>query len=153
MKRPSTCSRRLPRTGSNFTKVIRISLSCCGRTGAGLPHLLFAPLCPPNKKRCAHSTDAERGSGRGWRQCSILNGAPHPNAALLWARWAISEEGQNIYAQAGETPAHPNVEPTEKTRPAAIYLLSATDHPSHESTELQCDPRILEVFLDGYLAG
>ena len=86
------------------------------------------------------------GVGEVGGSVSILNGAPHPNAALLWARWAISEEGQNIYAQAGETPAHPNVEPTEKTRPAAIYLLSATDHPSHESTELQCDPRILEVF-------
>jgi hypothetical protein len=35
----------------------------------------------------------------------------HPNAALLWARWATSEEGQKVYAQAGETPSHPNVEP------------------------------------------
>jgi ABC-type Fe3+ transport system substrate-binding protein len=67
------------------------------------------------------------GVGEVGGSVSILNGAPHPNAALLWARWAISEEGQNIYAQAGGTPAHPNVEPTEKTRPAAIYLLSATE--------------------------
>jgi ABC-type Fe3+ transport system substrate-binding protein len=48
---------------------------------------------------------------------SILKGAPHPNAALLWARWAISEEGQRVYAQAGETPAHPNVEPNRKVSP------------------------------------
>ena len=46
-----------------------------------------------------------------------LKGALHPNTALLWARWAISGERQKIYAQAGETPAHPKVEPTEKTRP------------------------------------
>lgn len=59
---------------------------------------------------------------------SIVKGAPHPNAALLWARWAISEEGQRVYAQAGETPAHPNVAPLEKVRPAAAYMLSINDH-------------------------
>ena len=58
---------------------------------------------------------------------SILRGGPHPNAALLWARWAISEEGQRVYAQAGETPAHPNVEPLEKVRPAAAYMLTIDD--------------------------
>ena len=49
------------------------------------------------------------------------------DAALLWARWAIGEEGQRIYAQAGETPAHPNVEPLENVRPAAAYMLSIED--------------------------
>jgi iron(III) transport system substrate-binding protein len=58
---------------------------------------------------------------------SILRNAPHPNAALLWARWAIGDEGQRVYAQAGETPAHPNVEPLEKVRPAAAYMLSIDD--------------------------
>jgi iron(III) transport system substrate-binding protein len=57
----------------------------------------------------------------------VLRGAPHPNAALLWARWAISEEGQKVYAQAGETPAHPKVEPLEKIRPAAPYMLTIDD--------------------------
>lgn len=57
----------------------------------------------------------------------VLRGAPHPNAALLWARWAISEEGQKVYAQAGETPAHPKVEPLEKIRPANPYMLSIDD--------------------------
>ena len=33
-------------------------------------------------------------------------------------------EGQRVYAEAGETPAHPNVEPLEKVRPAAAYMLS-----------------------------
>jgi ABC-type Fe3+ transport system substrate-binding protein len=45
----------------------------------------------------------------------------------LWARWAVSEEGQRVYAEAGETPAHPNVEPLEKVRPAAAYMLSIDD--------------------------
>ncbi|HEX5021110.1 MAG TPA: extracellular solute-binding protein [Candidatus Binatia bacterium] len=57
----------------------------------------------------------------------VLKGAPHPNAALLWARWAISEEGQKVYAQAGETPAHPKVEPLEKIRPATPYMLTIDD--------------------------
>jgi iron(III) transport system substrate-binding protein len=58
---------------------------------------------------------------------SILKGAPHPDAALLWARWAISEEGQRVWAQAGETPAHPQVEPLEKVRPTATYMLTIDD--------------------------
>jgi iron(III) transport system substrate-binding protein len=57
----------------------------------------------------------------------VMRGAPHPNAALLWARWALSEEGQRAYAQAGETPAHPKVEPLEKIRPAAPMMLSIDD--------------------------
>jgi len=95
-----------------------------------------APVCftcyshhfaPRIKKGAPIQPMLSEGVGEVGGSVSILNGAPHPNAALLWARWAISEEGQKIYAQAGETPAHPNVEPTEKTRPAAIYLLSATE--------------------------
>jgi len=58
---------------------------------------------------------------------SVLRGAPHPNAGLLWARWAISEEGQRAWAQGGETPAHPNVEPLERVRPAAPYMLTIDD--------------------------
>lgn len=58
---------------------------------------------------------------------AILKGAPNPNAAMLWARWVISEEGQRMYAQAGETPAHPKVEPLEKVRPDKPYMLSVGD--------------------------
>ncbi|HXG52365.1 MAG TPA: extracellular solute-binding protein [candidate division Zixibacteria bacterium] len=58
---------------------------------------------------------------------SILKGAPHPNAAMLWARWALSEEGQKVWAEAGETPAHPKVEPQEKVRPATAYMLTVDD--------------------------
>jgi iron(III) transport system substrate-binding protein len=58
---------------------------------------------------------------------AIFKGAPHPHAALLWARWAISEEGQRAYAEAGETPTHPKVEPKEKTRPVNSYMLTVND--------------------------
>ena len=57
----------------------------------------------------------------------VMKGAPHPNAALLWARWAVSEEGQKVYADAGETPAHPKVEPLEKIRPTSSLMLSIDD--------------------------
>ena len=57
----------------------------------------------------------------------VMKGAPHPNAALLWVRWAVSEEGQKAYAQAGETPAHPKVEPLEKIRPTTPYMLTIDD--------------------------
>jgi iron(III) transport system substrate-binding protein len=67
----------------------------------------------------------------------VMKGAPHPNAALLWVRWAVSEEGQKAYAQAGETPAHPKVEPLEKIRPTTPYMLTIDDvreFPKYEKT-------------------
>jgi len=67
----------------------------------------------------------------------VMKGAPHPNAALLWVRWVVSEEGQKAYAQAGETPAHPKVEPLEKIRPTASYMLTIDDvreFPKYEKT-------------------
>jgi iron(III) transport system substrate-binding protein len=67
----------------------------------------------------------------------VMKGAPHPNAALLWVRWAVSEEGQKVYAQAGETPAHPKVEPLEKIRPTTPYMLTIDDvreFPRYEKT-------------------
>ena len=58
---------------------------------------------------------------------AIFKGAPHPNTALLFARWAASEEGQKAYAQGGRTPAHPKVEPVEKTRPEKSYFVGAAE--------------------------
>ena len=58
---------------------------------------------------------------------SILKDAPHPVAGMLWTRWAVSEEGQRVWAQAGETPANPHVEPLEKVRPATTYMLGIED--------------------------
>lgn len=58
---------------------------------------------------------------------AVLKGAPHPNTAWLFNRWAASEEGQKVYAQGGRTPAHPKVEPKEKIRPKAIYPVGVED--------------------------
>jgi ABC-type Fe3+ transport system substrate-binding protein len=57
----------------------------------------------------------------------VFKDAPHPNTAWLFARWVASEEGQKVYAQGGRTPAHPKVEPVEKTRPQKIYPITAAD--------------------------
>jgi iron(III) transport system substrate-binding protein len=54
---------------------------------------------------------------------AVAKGAPHPDTAWLWARWVASEEGQKAYATGGRTPAHPKVEPVEKTRPKTIYAV------------------------------
>ncbi len=95
-----------------------------------------APVCltcyshhfPPRMKKGAPIQPViAEGVGEVGGAVSVLKGAPHPNTALLWARWAISEEGQRVYALAGETPAHPKVEPIEKIRPTTIYMLSAED--------------------------
>jgi iron(III) transport system substrate-binding protein len=88
----------------------------------------YAHHFPPRTKRGAPIQPLlSEGVGEVGGAVSVLKGAPHPNAALLWARWAVSEEGQRVYAQAGETPAHPNVEPLEKVRPAAAYMLTIDD--------------------------
>lgn len=95
-----------------------------------------APVCltcyahhfPPRIKKGAPVLPLlTEGVGEVGGSVAILKGAPHPNGAMLWARWAISEEGQKVYAQAGETPAHPHVQPMEKVRPATVYLLSADE--------------------------
>jgi iron(III) transport system substrate-binding protein len=95
-----------------------------------------APVCltcyshhfPPRiKKGAPVQALLTEGVGEVGGSVAILKGAPHPLAALLWARWAVSEEGQKAYAQAGETPAHPNVEPLERTRPSTVYMLAAEE--------------------------
>lgn len=58
---------------------------------------------------------------------AVAKDAPHPGTAWLWARWATSEEGQKAYAQGGRTPAHPKVDPVEKTRPKTIYAVGPED--------------------------
>jgi iron(III) transport system substrate-binding protein len=83
---------------------------------------------PPRIKKGAPIRSVlTEGVGEVGGSVAVLKGAPHPNTALLWARWAVSEEGQRVYAQAGETPAHPKVEPLEKTRPAKPYMLTVDD--------------------------
>jgi iron(III) transport system substrate-binding protein len=66
---------------------------------------------------------------------AIFKNAPHPNTALLYARWVTSQEGQKVMAQGGRTPAHPKVEPTDKTRTEKIYPISVADikeYPKYE---------------------
>lgn len=95
-----------------------------------------APVCltcyshhfPPRVKKGAPvQALLMEGVGEVGGSVAVLKGAPHPNAALLWARWAVSEEGQRAYAQAGETPAHPKIEPREQTRPSQVYMLAADE--------------------------
>ena len=58
---------------------------------------------------------------------ALSKDAPHPNTARLFFRWTASEEGQRVYASGGRTPSHPNVEPREKIRPAAIYPIGTDE--------------------------
>ena len=58
---------------------------------------------------------------------AIFKNAPHPNTALLFARWIISQEGQKAMSEGGRTPAHPKVQPTDKTRTEKIYAITAAD--------------------------
>jgi ABC-type Fe3+ transport system substrate-binding protein len=58
---------------------------------------------------------------------AVFKNAPHPNTALLFARWITSRAGQNAMSMGGRTIAHPEVEPAEKVRPGKIYAISATD--------------------------
>ncbi|MGH7930071.1 MAG: ABC transporter substrate-binding protein [Candidatus Binatia bacterium] len=88
----------------------------------------YAHHIPPIAKKGAPlQIMLSEGVGRIGGTVTIAKGAPHPNAALLWARWLISEEGQTAFAQAGETPAHPKVEPMEKILPEKTYMLTADD--------------------------
>ena len=59
---------------------------------------------------------------------AVFKGAPHSNTAWLFHRWASGEEGQRIFAAAGRTPAHPKVEPVDKTRPQKIYAINDKDY-------------------------
>jgi iron(III) transport system substrate-binding protein len=94
---------------------------------AGQGHVCFtcyAHHFPPRIKKGAPIQPLlSEGVGEIGGSLAIVKGAPHPNTALLWARWVASEEGQRVYARAGETPAHPHVEPVEKVRPATAYIL------------------------------
>ena len=82
----------------------------------------------PERKRKGAPVDYMLSEGAaGIIGVAILKGAPHPNTAWLFARWAASEEGQKVYSQGGRTPAHPKVEPTENIRPKAIYPVGVED--------------------------
>jgi iron(III) transport system substrate-binding protein len=58
---------------------------------------------------------------------AVFKNAPHPNTALLFARWVASLEGQKAMAQGGRNPAHPKVDPTDKTKTEKTYFITAAD--------------------------
>jgi iron(III) transport system substrate-binding protein len=58
---------------------------------------------------------------------AIFKNAPHPNAAQLFARWVASQDGQKIMAQGGRNPAHPKVDPINKTKTEKTYFITAAD--------------------------
>jgi len=88
----------------------------------------YAHHFPPRVKKGAPIQPLlSEGVGEIGGAVSILKDAPHPMGALLWTRWALSEEGQRTWTQAGETPAHPHVEPLEKVRPTTTYMLTIDD--------------------------
>lgn len=66
---------------------------------------------------------AQKGAPSAWIQMqpatvtlsavSVVNGAPHPNAAKLFLEFLITPEGQQIYRDADYMPADPGVPPTD----------------------------------------
>jgi iron(III) transport system substrate-binding protein len=58
---------------------------------------------------------------------SVLKEAPHPYTAMLWQRFMHTEEGQQMYSEGGRTPAHPNVQPSERIKPDRIYGITEPD--------------------------
>jgi ABC-type Fe3+ transport system substrate-binding protein len=58
---------------------------------------------------------------------AVMKDAPHPYTAMLWQRWAASEEGQQMYAEGGRTPALPSVAPRERNRPDKLYPITPDD--------------------------
>src|SRR5258705_10824011 len=58
---------------------------------------------------------------------AVFKNAPHPNAALLFARWAASEESQKAYAEGGRAPAHPKLKPVDPIKPDKLYPLGVDD--------------------------
>jgi len=90
----------------------------------------------PIRKRKGAPVDYMLSEGTGDIDATgILKNAPHPNTALLFARWTASEEGQKVFAQGGRLPAHPKVDSVEKTRPAVVYPVGeqdVKDYPKYE---------------------
>jgi ABC-type Fe3+ transport system substrate-binding protein len=66
---------------------------------------------------------------------AFLKNAAHPNTVNLFPRSATSDEGQKVYAIGGGLPAHPKVEPVERTQPAKVYSVGEDDMKITPSTK------------------
>ena len=58
---------------------------------------------------------------------AVCKNAPHPSAAWLFYRWALTDEGQKAFAIEGRMPANPKIEPVEKTGLEKVYTLGEKD--------------------------
>jgi len=58
---------------------------------------------------------------------AVFKNSPHPNTAMLFARWVASEAGQKVMAQGGRNPAHPKVDPIDKTKTEKTYFITVAD--------------------------
>jgi ABC-type Fe3+ transport system substrate-binding protein len=52
---------------------------------------------------------------------SVLRGAPHPNTALLWARWPISDEAKKSMFRPERLPPTPTWSPRESSPHGGLY--------------------------------
>jgi len=59
---------------------------------------------------------------------AVFKGAPHPNSAWLFHRWAASDEGQKAFGIEGRIPANPKVEPAEPTGLTTVYGLGEKEY-------------------------
>ena len=59
---------------------------------------------------------------------AVFKGAPHPNSAWLFHRWAASDEGQKAFGIEGRIPANPKVEPAEPTGLTTVYSLGEKEY-------------------------
>jgi iron(III) transport system substrate-binding protein len=105
-------------------------------------HAAACPTCsahhyPPRMKRGAPVDYSQVEGVTSISATSILKDAPHPYAAMLWARWNQSEEGQQAYNETGRVPALPSITPIEKLRPERIYALGPEDHANIAKYERQ----------------
>jgi len=58
---------------------------------------------------------------------ALFKNAPHPNAAWLFYRWVLTDEGQKAFAIEGRMAANPKIEPVEKTGLEKVYTLGEKD--------------------------
>ena len=78
----------------------------------------YAHHFPPRVKKGAPIQSLlTEGVGEIGGAVSVLKDAPHPIGALLWTRWALSEEGQRVWARPEKLPPIPTWNHWRKSAP------------------------------------